>query len=139
MLHWIPTSKISSVQYDFSCLNVSNHVVIKFALYWIYNVPLLVDYKGNNIWFNYEQGDGSVDIAFDSKEWRHFPGNEGLLEPKYVLPFFIHKVLPKLKVIIMLRDPVERYNYNIEVVRISIPNLDLTLPNTVGTFKSKHQ
>lgn len=71
------------------------------------------NYKGNNIWFNYEQGDGSVDIAFDSKEWRHFPGNEGLLEPKYVLPFFIHKVLPKLKVIIMLRDPVERYNYNI--------------------------
>lgn len=80
-----------------------------------------------------------MDIAFDSKEWRHFPGNEGLMEPKYVLPFFIHKVLPKLKVIIMLRDPVERYNYNIEVVRISIPNLDLTLPNTVGAFGSKHQ
>ncbi|XP_022299236.2 uncharacterized protein LOC111108042 [Crassostrea virginica] len=53
-------------------------------------------------------GDGSVDIAFESWDWRNFPGNQGLREPKYVLPFFIHRVLPKLKIILVLRDPVER-------------------------------
>ncbi|XP_062618843.1 bifunctional heparan sulfate N-deacetylase/N-sulfotransferase 3-like [Saccostrea cucullata] len=53
-------------------------------------------------------GDGSADVAFDSWDWKNFPGNEGLKEPKYVLPFFIHKLLPGLKIIIMLRDPVER-------------------------------
>lgn len=68
------------------------------------------NYKGNNIWFNYELGDGLVDIVFDSKEWWYFFGNEGLLELKYVLFFFIYKVLLKLKVIIMLWDLVERYN-----------------------------
>ncbi|XP_061187762.1 uncharacterized protein LOC133195824 [Saccostrea echinata] len=53
-------------------------------------------------------GDASADVAFDSWDWKNFPGNERLKEPKYVLPFFIRKLLPGLKIIIMLRDPVER-------------------------------
>lgn len=86
-------------------------------------------------------GDGSVDIAFDSKEWRHFPGNEGLLEPKYVLPFFIHKVLPKLKVIIMLRDPVERafsdYLYEAPIANylISLEDFHQAVHRAISNYK----
>lgn len=86
-------------------------------------------------------GDGSVDIAFDSKDWRHFPGNEGLLEPKYVLPFFIHKVLPKLKVIIMLRDPVERafsdYLYEAPVANylISLEDFHQAVHRAISNYK----
>ena len=41
--------------------------------------------------------------------WEHMPGNEGLTEPKYTTLHNIKHLNPKVKIIIILRDPVERY------------------------------
>ena len=44
-----------------------------------------------------------------NSHWRYLPGNENCDEPKYVILDYIHHFLPRAKIIIIFRDPVERY------------------------------
>ena len=53
-------------------------------------------------------GDGSTTIINLDHRWKTMPGNVGLKEPKYVILDYIHKFLPKAKLIMVVRDPVDR-------------------------------
>jgi hypothetical protein len=48
---------------------------------------------------------------WDMTGWQHIPQNKGLKEPEYLTPHVIKHVNPNVKLIVILRDPVERYCY----------------------------
>ena len=48
---------------------------------------------------------------WDEFNWKLIPQNdEKASEPTWTTPFFIHHMNPNVKLILMLRDPVERYS-----------------------------
>ncbi|XP_053407712.1 carbohydrate sulfotransferase 15-like [Mercenaria mercenaria] len=53
-------------------------------------------------------GEASVSLFWDNNEWMKFPENRGQREPVYIVPHYVHHIIPDAKLIIMLRDPVER-------------------------------
>ncbi|KAJ8317755.1 hypothetical protein KUTeg_005659 [Tegillarca granosa] len=58
---------------------------------------------------NYITGEASVSMMWDNDDWQHFPENQNsTYEPKYVIPDYVHHVIPKAKIIIILRNPTDR-------------------------------
>lgn len=58
---------------------------------------------------DYITGEASVSMMWDNDDWQHFPENQNsTFEPKYVIPDYIHHVIPKSKIIIILRNPTDR-------------------------------
>ncbi|XP_053376826.1 carbohydrate sulfotransferase 15-like [Mercenaria mercenaria] len=53
-------------------------------------------------------GDGSFDTIFDNKFWRLLPGNERQTEPALTNANYVHRINPNMKIIVLLREPVER-------------------------------
>lgn len=53
-------------------------------------------------------GEGTVDVSFDNSHWRQLPGNEGCNEPVYTNPHFLRHIVPNVKLIVMMRNPVDR-------------------------------
>ena len=53
-------------------------------------------------------GEGSPSNLHLNSHWDFLPGNENLEEPKYVILDYIHHFLPKAKIIIIFRDPIDR-------------------------------
>ena len=54
-------------------------------------------------------GEASVDAAFDNTRWKEYPGNENCMEPRITNADYLHKLFPKLKVVFVVRNPVDRY------------------------------
>ena len=54
-------------------------------------------------------GEASPSNLHLNSHWRYLPGNENLDEPKYVILDYIHHFLPRAKMIIIFRDPVDRF------------------------------
>ena len=57
-------------------------------------------------------GDASPSNLHLNSHWRYLPGNEKNDEPKYVILDYIKHILPKAKIIIVFRDPIERFVYS---------------------------
>ncbi|PVD34276.1 hypothetical protein C0Q70_05545 [Pomacea canaliculata] len=61
-------------------------------------------------------GDGSPSYFFDNRHWPLIPGNERCTEPRVTVASHIHHLYPKAKIILILRNPVDRlyssYLYN---------------------------
>lgn len=57
-------------------------------------------------------GDGTPMDMWDMSGWVSVAQNQGLQEPNFLTPHLIHHVNPKVKFIIILRDPVQRYVLN---------------------------
>ena len=53
-------------------------------------------------------GDASSDTSFDVPRWKDFPGNENCPEPRITNANYVHRLMPNLKVIMLLRNPVDR-------------------------------
>lgn len=53
-------------------------------------------------------GEASVSLFWDNSDWGKFPENKDQSEPLYIVPHYIHHIIPDVKLILMLRDPVER-------------------------------
>ena len=53
-------------------------------------------------------GEATVDTVFDSPRWQDFPENENCPEPRITNADYIYRFMPNLKVILLLRNPVER-------------------------------
>ena len=53
-------------------------------------------------------GEASPSNLHLNSHWRYLPGNEQLDEPKYVILDYIQHILPKAKIILIFRDPIER-------------------------------
>ncbi|XP_038141300.1 carbohydrate sulfotransferase 15-like [Cyprinodon tularosa] len=53
-------------------------------------------------------GDASASTMWDNQAWSYLHGNVKQIEPHFLAQDFIHSVQPGAKIIIMLRDPVER-------------------------------
>jgi len=49
-----------------------------------------------------------VSLFWDNYEWQKFPENAGQTEPKYVVADYIHHIIPDVKLILILRNPVDR-------------------------------
>ena len=56
-------------------------------------------------------GDASPSNIHLNSHWRYLPGNEKNDEPKFVILDYIKHILPKAKIIIVFRDPIERFVY----------------------------
>ena len=54
-------------------------------------------------------GDASPSYLWDFDGWRKNPINDGLDEPRFTIADDIHQINPDAKLIIMLRDPADRY------------------------------
>ena len=66
-------------------------------------------------------GDGTADAAYDNPRWQDFPGNENCVEPRITNADYFHKLLPNLKVIFLVRNPVERYSMSREqIIHVSL-------------------
>ncbi|KAK6186463.1 hypothetical protein SNE40_008498 [Patella caerulea] len=63
--------------------------------------------KGQDI-SNIITGDASVSTLWDNDEWWRLKENCGHTEPKYTNANYVHHFLPNAKIIIVLRDPVDR-------------------------------
>ncbi|XP_067858419.1 carbohydrate sulfotransferase 15 [Heptranchias perlo] len=53
-------------------------------------------------------GEASASTMWDNNAWQNFYGRTANSEPPYLIQDFLHAVLPAAKLIVMLRDPVER-------------------------------
>ncbi|XP_062927933.1 carbohydrate sulfotransferase 15 [Mobula hypostoma] len=53
-------------------------------------------------------GEASASTMWDNNAWQSFYGRTANSEPPYLIQDFLHAVLPAAKLIVMLRDPVER-------------------------------
>ncbi|XP_069127282.1 carbohydrate sulfotransferase 15-like [Argopecten irradians] len=53
-------------------------------------------------------GDGTPMDAWDFRGWTQIPQNKGLKEPKYLTPDLVHHVNKNMKLIIIMRNPVDR-------------------------------
>ncbi|KAF7663700.1 hypothetical protein LDENG_00204720 [Lucifuga dentata] len=53
-------------------------------------------------------GEASASTMWDNQAWSYLRGDREEAEPPFLAQDFIHKVQPDTKIIIMLRDPVER-------------------------------
>ena len=54
-------------------------------------------------------GEASASTMWDNQAWSYLPRDGEETEPPFLAQDFIHTVQPDAKIIIMLRDPVERY------------------------------
>ena len=54
-------------------------------------------------------GDGSTHDLAGNVGWKLIPQNQGLKEPQFITPHLIRHMNPDVKIIVILRDPVERY------------------------------
>nr|XP_022345100.1 carbohydrate sulfotransferase 15-like isoform X1 [Crassostrea virginica]XP_022345101.1 carbohydrate sulfotransferase 15-like isoform X1 [Crassostrea virginica] len=53
-------------------------------------------------------GEASASILWENDDWFHFKENTGFTEPKYTSADYIRHVIPKVKVIICVRNPTDR-------------------------------
>ncbi|KAK3796013.1 hypothetical protein RRG08_063398 [Elysia crispata] len=53
-------------------------------------------------------GDGSVSTLWSNDDWWKNPENCGLSEPRYTNAHHVHKLIPQAKIIVILRNPVDR-------------------------------
>lgn len=53
-------------------------------------------------------GDGSPNALWDFTGWNKIPQNHGLTLPKYLTPHCIHHLTPNVKLIVILRNPIDR-------------------------------
>lgn len=56
----------------------------------------------------YVSGDGTPMDMWDMSGWVNIPQNLGLKEPRFITPELMKHVNPNVKLIIILRDPVQR-------------------------------
>lgn len=54
-------------------------------------------------------GEGSPTYAWMLYLWQKIPQNTYLTEPNVLVPHLIRHILPNVKLIVTLRDPVERF------------------------------
>jgi hypothetical protein len=45
---------------------------------------------------------------WDLTGWKYIPQNEAMVEPVYLTPHLIKHVNPKVRLIVILREPIER-------------------------------
>jgi hypothetical protein len=57
-------------------------------------------------------GEGTVDVSHDNNRWREVPGNEGCNEPRILNSHYLYHLNPKMKLIFMMRNPIDRYFIN---------------------------
>ena len=53
--------------------------------------------------------DGTSQYFWEHDGWEVIPANQGQSEPKVTLIDGLHRINPKAKVIVMFREPTERY------------------------------
>ena len=58
--------------------------------------------------FARHQADGTPSYMWDFDSWNKLTIHKGLSEPKYTVADYIRAVTPGAKVIVILRNPVER-------------------------------
>ena len=54
-------------------------------------------------------GDGTPMDMWDFRGWKMIPQNRGLQEPKYLTPHLIQHINPGVKLIVLLRNPADRF------------------------------
>ncbi len=52
--------------------------------------------------------DGTPSSLWDYDGWWRIPGNRGLAEPRYILAHTVRKLVPDAKIVVILRNPVDR-------------------------------
>ncbi|ELT93152.1 hypothetical protein CAPTEDRAFT_74042, partial [Capitella teleta] len=57
-------------------------------------------------------GDASPTYAYFFEKWQRLPGNEGLEEPKYIIAHLIRETVPQARIVMNMRNPVDRYSYS---------------------------
>ncbi|KAK2159460.1 hypothetical protein LSH36_152g00010 [Paralvinella palmiformis] len=53
-------------------------------------------------------GEGSPNYLTDFGNWKVLEANKGLSEPKYILAHILKMLTPRVKIVVILRDPIER-------------------------------
>ncbi|XP_052250310.1 carbohydrate sulfotransferase 15-like [Dreissena polymorpha] len=53
-------------------------------------------------------GEASVSLFWDNGEWDRFPENMDQTQPRFIVPDYIQHFIPDVKLILILRNPVER-------------------------------
>ena len=54
-------------------------------------------------------GDASASTLWDNDFWNILPGNADLSEPELLIAHYIHHMTPKVKIIVILRNPIDRW------------------------------
>ena len=80
---------------------------MQVIILWFFRLSDIALYTFN-VTFSDVLGEASVSLFWDNNDWMKFPENMGHQEPLYIVPHYVHHIIPDAKLIIMLRDPVER-------------------------------
>ena len=91
-----------------SDFRVSPRGMVRLVPFDTYAESIILVFKCNDSYTFTITGDASRTYINLNHGWRKMPGNAGLKEPKYVILDYIHKFLPKAKLIMVVRDPVDR-------------------------------
>lgn len=86
-------------------LNFATLCVSVYTTRCILNQLFTCDAKTVNIL----TGEASASTMWDNQAWSYLHRDREEAEPPFLVQDFIHTVQPSAKIIIMLRDPVERY------------------------------
>ncbi|GFN84158.1 sulfotransferase [Plakobranchus ocellatus] len=69
----------------------------------------LVMKNGTRLYYHHAiTGDASVSTLWSNDDWWKNPENCGLTEPRYTNAHHVHKLLPHARIIVILRNPVDR-------------------------------
>jgi hypothetical protein len=61
--------------------------------------------------YSFILGDDGSYYFWEDNGWPNHPGNKGLTEPRYTTSMALHTAQPEAKLIVLLRDPTERYPF----------------------------
>ena len=56
-------------------------------------------------------GDASPSYFYDNYHWPEYSGNEGCTEPRVILANHIRHLNPDVRIILIIRHPVKRYDH----------------------------
>lgn len=96
---------ISAYKFNFVLIFKATLLCLHYALHLKWTVVTEGDAKTVNVL----TGEASASTMWDNQAWSYLHRDREETEPPFLAQDFIHAVQPGAKIIIMLRDPVERY------------------------------
>lgn len=81
-------------------------------------------------------GEASASTMWDNNAWVYFYDNTTEGEPPFLIQDFVHALQPHARFIVMLRDPVERWDANAGKTIRQRDVTDRNLPSLDGLYET---
>ncbi|XP_069139198.1 carbohydrate sulfotransferase 15-like [Argopecten irradians] len=135
--HWFSRHRHCQYSHLVSCDPKSPHTFTEYVDYFHPAAQKIHD-SSDEQRMELITGEGSQSTLWDHRWWWLFPGNKNDEEPKLLNAHFVRHILPDVKLVVILRDPVDRlysdYLYFKAVQNKSVEDFHSRAQRAVATF-----